>query len=641
MSTWAARLAMSSTPPRSGAPGGEAKTPVSGNSHTPSEASASSFFSCYAPASTEDTPWLSKREPFRNELRQMAVQHNRDLGKIPMLRLPMDAWETISFFLSFTELLQLAGTCHALWDAILHRDSIWEQQLGFWHRDIMDLRGGALLLTVFVFGPKCTGYERFKRQRRLYALDAHREWHFRELESLEDRATGFFTVPLHLGKENTESDAAAPIALELSQTTLGSTPRIPGSPPRVRMPAVGQPFVGAEDSSQRLRIWRPIRRGEDPTSDGFGNALMPLNERESGREKAGGGWSRHALDAPTSLEEEEAMLSYALACSEAEMSGLSPPPPPFIWTSSKNKSNRCDASKESLRRSYSGLAHDLSLGNSFAGGGGGRGGEIHYLKPSEIMTLIDLINSGTPVQSLIPLIEVTTREDELVLLALTETLKGAQRRRLHLGNHHRALANNGQTTRRRLGPTSLRRPRPPAAASSSFSPSPISTSPLAPFPPVSSPSWEDSTSPSPVLPPPPVNSMLRGFTGVLLEVYRREMYRFCEEFLGSSQRLDDFILFDAANSSWWRGGGGEGAASLGFATGTRFFLAPELCRGGRVGLVVVDAVRMLIVVEDEKMARDDPAWMQGYARVDRGGRLVMPGSGYNAQYYERSELRPL
>lgn len=45
--------------------------------------------------------------------------------------------------------------------------------------------------------------------------------------------------------------------------------------------------------------------------------------------------------------------------------------------------------------------------------------------------------------------DMTSEEDDTFMLALRETLTKALRRRLHLGNHHRGLRNNGQTSRHR------------------------------------------------------------------------------------------------------------------------------------------------------------------------------------------------
>ncbi|CCW66216.1 unnamed protein product [Phytomonas sp. Hart1] len=625
-----------------------AKRPVINNSpprESPPANSVISLLSTNVLSPIEDKLWLSKGPPSLDGSLDLGARPKLNLDTILALRLPIDVWEYISYFLSYTELLRLAGTCSILWYPILQRDSIWEQQLSFWHRNIMDLRCGALLLTAFVFGEKSSGYERFKRQRRLYALDAHREWHFREMESLEDARTGFFTVPLHLGQENTESDAAAPIALEplclkLGRATKDHTSRVP-------MPAVGQPFLGVNDSTQRLRIWHPIRPGEDFSNDWVNGAAPRNTPIKPQCDSMGEGLGDYVLDAPASLEEEEAMLNYALACSEAEMSGLAPPPPLFALSS--HKSSRGNTSKDNSRLSWSGSPFNPSPGSSFA--------RCPCMKPSEIMTLIDMINSGTTAQSLIPLVDTTKREDELFLLAMGETLKGARRRRLHLGNHHRALANNGQTTRHRLGPPAagtnqslFRSPSPPFYSSYQTERSP--SSPEADMDEGNgrngngnenrqTAAMSGPTTPSAQLPPPPVNSMLRCFTGVLMEIHKREAYQLCEKFLGSSKLLDDFILFHTTINPWLCGKRGGNLASSAFGAGTRFFMLPELCRNGRIGLLVVDMVRMLIIVEDEKTARDDPAWMHGYARVDRSGRLVMPGSGHNAQYYERSELRPL
>lgn len=68
---------------------------------------------------------------------------------------------------------------------------------------------------------------------------------------------------------------------------------------------------------------------------------------------------------------------------------------------------------------------------------------------------------------------------------------------------------------------------------------------------------------------------------------------------------------------------------------TRFFLAPELCHDGFIALIIVDVVRALVVVDKEVVGNDSADWESPL--IDRSGRVVVPGQGYNPQAYTRRD----
>lgn len=860
----------------------------------------------------------------REEFRQIAAAYNADPSHAPALRLPLDAWELATCFLSYADVVQLAHACRPLWRFLMRRESIWEQQLRFFHEDVLDMRGGSLLMTGFVIPQKqpinnintntiandaavfnagassisstitaatasspwpqpssqagdqsvtatatasaptnaMPASHRFWLEKRLYVLDAHREWHFNELASLEDRDTGVFTVALHLGHETRKSSAAAPLSRPIVGSSLslvvlpmpptppltpspgggiggmspsatppmmprtaspGSGPSadplawgLPGLPPlppssttttgggspapqqqqqqqQPRTPAVGAPFVGPHGGALPLRILRPVRPGEmlspvlktgprgrrhgggggtggvysdgyheeddddgcyayqDPASlsaaGAFGNGPHPGNNSTSSNNSYVNSSSNvatrpfFASDHPITAEDEEAAIAYVIALSEAEANGLPPPPPPMYRRSQSQQ-----------QRKYKSINYVASSSSSRGGGGSQHpayeNNNRHQqeqqqqpcLRPSELMTILEAINTGATGQSRIPVRDVTAKQPPLFMTALQETLKGAKRRRLHLGNHHRAVLNNGQTRRNRGG--RLRAPQQqqheqqqdrqalnPFANTGNVTPSPpppdlsaaaadgvVAVDPAGPFqshvdpattpprsgvsavggggnntPAVAAAAATIASAPPPApLPPPPINRMLRDFTGQLVEITKREAYAVSTQLMGLPDIVDDFIIFhhyggngtdnsNAMSTSAAGGDGGSGMNSLLVATDaaypntnantnvpaarhsfprTRFFLMPELAAHGTVGLVIVDVVRLLVAVEKDRSLRGDndddsnsdwaldelrPAASAG-GSVGQGGagRVgVRPGQGYNAQYYQRDEMRPL
>lgn len=672
-------------------------------------ASRSSSRGTPAPAmssrATPTSPLAQAEADLREEFRQIAEAHNDNPDYVPLLHLPMDCYEWITAFLSYVEVCHLGQTCRRLWRELHTRTSIWMQQLHFFHEDMLDLRGGALLLTDLAQPPELTGYDRFRWERKLYVMDAHREWHFREESSLEDKLTGFFTAPLHLGRERTQSDVRVPLAghlpdAEPSAVTSGtesdqedrgavSPGRVGsvsgGTPSRTqqqqqqpvrRLPPVGLPVIRDDVPSLQLRIFAAKPDGLEAGA----RSPSPAVSRRASHDAVVNTTDYYWANQGAVMDDEEATLQYVLALSEAEARGLPPPPPlhsrsPYVSPSQPPATATPPPPlvlPTSTTSSGPAVSHPGGLNSR------------RDLKASEVMTLVDMINSGTPDLSRIPLYDVTGEEDDLFLLALSETLKGARRRRLHLGNHHRAVLNNGSTTRHRRGrrvPSALYGddPSPPPAPptdtteqhrdTSSLTMPPPSlavTMPFAPPPAVSSSTMPQRRN-SP-LPPLPVNRMLQSFHGTLLEITRREAYEITTRLMGLPKVLDDFVIFQgqravranrpASESRSARDahdflseatstgevhvdpatlGGGKSPAQT--VPDTRFFVMPEVTRHCRVGLIAVDPVRVLVAVEDEHSVRVDAQTSEASPlERPRGGRLVVPGQGYNAQVYQRSDF---
>ncbi|KEG07972.1 hypothetical protein DQ04_08341030 [Trypanosoma grayi] len=128
-------------------------------------------------------------------------------GAPALLRcLPGDVWDVITSFLNFREVQLVSSTCCHLWLLLHRRCNIWRCQLEYFRRDMADLRGdGQLLCTDLVVPPSLGAYERMKLERRLYAVDARREWHFREREK-NGRSEGAFSFPLTLAEDDESDD---------------------------------------------------------------------------------------------------------------------------------------------------------------------------------------------------------------------------------------------------------------------------------------------------------------------------------------------------------------------------------------------------------------------------------------------------
>ncbi|ORC90576.1 uncharacterized protein TM35_000083740 [Trypanosoma theileri] len=132
---------------------------------------------------------------------QTQKQLNGNCSSVMLRGLPGDTWDIITSFLNFRDVQLVSSTCRTLWHLLHRRDNIWRSQIEYFHQDMQDLRGdGRLLCTEFLIPSSCSMYERMKMERRLYALDAQRDWQFREYEK-NCGSEGIFSSLLTLDEE--------------------------------------------------------------------------------------------------------------------------------------------------------------------------------------------------------------------------------------------------------------------------------------------------------------------------------------------------------------------------------------------------------------------------------------------------------
>ncbi|KAK7196930.1 hypothetical protein NESM_000635300 [Novymonas esmeraldas] len=545
---------------------------------------------------------------------------------------------------------------------------------------------------------RLSAYERFFQERRLYVLDSHREWHFQELADVADKSTGMFTVALHDGRADPATVAvmvaspvsAEPLALpdswststppvlrapsavaspilanaldgtrewllaapsspaspvptatpphrrtisaQTSGTSAGNSPAIapvvaPSTPPL--LPRVGEPIINDRNPPLRLRVY--AIESERAGGGSGGDA----QQRVAG---ASGGYAarRHSGTAPTAHTAaslagmtEEQMLEYAMrlsladappssAAAAAATTAPAPPDPASVEDAVAPPGPHSERQRKQHYRCHRRGASPASS-----------------LPLSELVAVLDALNNNAHDQlQHYHVRDFTADEDPAFLQRLSETLRGAKHRRLHLGNHHRAVRNNGQTTRNRAG-------RSTDAPSSSWTG--VNTGGGGATPPQG---------------PPPMNRMLRGFHGDLLEITEREAQLVVGTLLDMPRVIDDFVVFKCYDPALLyrvlnppytvaaaaRDTTGSSAASATPSSAspltplpffTRFFIAPELCHGGHIAVIAVDVVRVLVVVGQEVMSRDHPDWASPL--IARGGRVVVHGQGYNAQAYTRDD----
>ncbi|KPI85245.1 hypothetical protein ABL78_5698 [Leptomonas seymouri] len=813
MSTWASRL---STSAKSATP-----SPViegSSERHRPGASPSSSSVIAPPQNSGPETAAMTANDAMpsavREEFRLVAEKYNEE--SVCMLRLPPDCWDLLTQYLPYADVVALGQTCRSLWVVLHQRDSIWWRQLAYFHHDVRGLRGGKLLCTAPLFprpppdastsqseslipSPtttpssstaagadgrphpftarlRCSGevpmsaYERFFQERRVYVLDAHREWHFQELADVDDKSTGMFTVALHDGKAKSlhtsiSADAASlsfassfesPSApLPRTTASMATTPILaasdsanstllnaPPSPTALLLPQAGR---GSSLSTPAAATFTPHRRttpNQTPgTSASNSPALAPsptppapsllprvgdpiINEHNPLLQLRiytidVHGTERQLYEADDYAEEGGKEEDCGAGTSGRHMSGLHGPlslaaEPPVNMAGMSEDEVLAYVMQLSLQEAQAAVrnsslpthatepvasSHDLPQGSATktataAKTSTARRPRSHYrgapgsqsLPLSELLIVIDSINNNALDQLHHHQVrDCTADEDPYFLLRLSETLRSAKHRRLHLGNHHRAVRNNGQTTRNRAG------------------------------------GGVSSPNPQQPPPPPPMNRMLRGFHGDLLEITEREARMVANKLLGKPNLIDDFVVFhcydpnelhrrlhptttsstDAApaatrapttastvemnhsSATMERQVANHGTlvsvpaplyvdcaagdaikvigapAPLSLAPArcayppvslrtvmlapplralpffTRFFLAPELCHDGYIALLVVDVVRALVVVEKEAVSSDNPDWASPL--IHRGGRVVVPGQGYNPQAYTRSE----
>ena len=815
MSTWASRL--SSAAKSASVSSSCAASPLSVR---PAVTPASGGGGAAASTTASDAPSPDVREEFR----RVAEKFNEESAC--MLRLPPDCWDVLTQYLSYIDVVALGQTCRSLWVVLHERESVWWRQLAYLHQDIRDLRGGTLLCTAPLFPrpppaanasqseslipspttappPSTTmsvdggrsprgdwvpmsAYERFFQERRVYVLDARREWYFQELADVEDKVTGMFTVALHDGKidashsftslsvtpppallprttasaANTPVQAAidaapdaslsvppsslspqrglhgsslgpaAPTLVQTPGTSAGSSPVLapssPAPPTPPLLPRVGDPIINDHNPLLQLRIYTIDVLGakgeeeEEQEADGEGEATD--DEYDSAAVATGRHTSRShgsptfTTDAPENLAgmSEDEVLAYVMQLSlqEAQAAAAAASPAPARTTpaapSPQSPSYEMSAC---LAKTAATTTDPLCWPHNHYRGAPGS----VSLPLSELLIIVDSINNNALDQLRHHQVrDCTADEEPRFLRRLAETLRSAKHRRLHLGNHHRAVRNNGQTTRNRAGRNIATLDSPAFNVSFTFGASGAS-----------SPSAQSQSQPQP---PPPMNRMLRGFHGDLLEITEREARMVASKLLGKPSIIDDFVVFhchdpgmlyrrlcpastsasaspsvDASRevaetastaarleashvrasdakqvmkhgilvtlsaplsidpATPTRNAATDNAISASFSPPpgspsfpsvtlrtvmrapalkalpffTRFFLAPELCHDGYIALLVVDVVRVLVVVDKEVVSTDNPDWASPL--IDRGGRVVVPGQGYNPQAYTRSE----
>ncbi|KAG8343985.1 F box domain [Trypanosoma vivax] len=118
---------------------------------------------------------------------------------------------------------------------------------------------------------------------------------------------------------------------------------------------------------------------------------------------------------------------------------------------------------------------------------------------------------------------------------------------------------------------------------------------------------------------------LRHFSGKLLSICRYEAEQILESLLRLPNVLDNFVV----RSDQWRAPCFSGANSTPQMQ-THYFIAPELCRHERIGLIIVDSVRMLVVLGRERVHQFDAQWGGEY-EVSGGRGHSTPGEGMNPQ----------
>lgn len=598
--------------------------------------------------------------------------------------------------------------------------------------------------------PCMSAYERFFQERRVYVLDSHREWHFQELADVEDKSTGIFTVALHDGRVEAVAAAASPISADpfsfsgawsasppqqllpsvaaasasataspifanatdsthewlfaassspasfvpsqppaspaqtptplhvrttsaqTNGTSIGSSPALapaaaPSTPPL--LPRVGEPIINDHNPLLRLRVYaiEPVEAEENRDDEAAEVAADASRiDEEYHRSHASPASSISAsLSGMTEGQVIEFVVRLSLAEAQQATSRSSPSPP-----AAEAPSNPKPAARDPVGSSATQQQRKLCRHRHYRGAN-----PAASLPLSELLAILDAFtNNASDQLQYYHVRNCTEDEDPAFLQRLSETLRSAKHRRLHLGNHHRAVRNNGQTTRNRAG----RLTGAGSADAPSLSLSATGTA-------------------TPPQQPPPMNRMLRGFHGDLLEITEREAQLVAGTLLGMPRVIDEFVAFrcydpallyhrlhpsstaiDRADTRgtpreapWLKDSAvlSDGVSPISGQTTqagssgptyqsveppattpplttwtpplrplpffTRFFLAPELCHDGYIALIVVDVVRALVIVEEEVVTTDNPDWASPL--IARGGRVVVHGQGYNAQAYTRDE----
>ncbi|KAG5493544.1 hypothetical protein JIQ42_01915 [Leishmania sp. Namibia] len=598
--------------------------------------------------------------------------------------------------------------------------------------------------------PLMSAYERFFQERRLYLLDSHREWHFQELADVEDKATGMFTVALHDGCVEAVTVAASPplagpfslsggrsvsppppllpwaadeaplfanaanrrrewlfdapssptsVAASQSPASPAPTPTPPhlrttssqrngtsvGNSPALApvaalstpplLPRVGEPIINDHNPLLRLRVYAIEAAEAEMSGDDDGAEAAAAARRCRSASHPSHASPTSNISSSLAGMTEEQVIEYVMRLSLAEAqraTAQSPPSPPAGEVPFNANSMAADPPGPATGQPQKSYQHRHYRGANPAAS----------LPLSELLAVLDAFtNNALDQLQRYHVRDCTGDEDPAFLRRLSETLRSAKHRRLHLGNHHRAVRNNGQTTRNRAGR--------------------LAGTGLVDAPSLSPPATHSAGTATSPQQPPPMNRMLRGFHGDLLEITEREAQLVAGRLLGMPSVIDDFVAFHCydpallhrklypsstandrtatqctarealgatpslegssvpaeatpritrqsiyAESSGFVHRSVETHAATSAAAAqapplrplpffTRFFVAPELCHDGYVALIVVDVVRALVIVEKEVDTTDHPDW--ALPLIARGGRVVVHGQGYNAQAYTRDE----
>lgn len=460
---------------------------------------------------------------------------------VALLSLPPGCLQAISSFLTYGDIEQLGHVHTTLNKVLVMDDVIWEDQLDRFRGEMRNMYGHHLLRTDFASedyptSPAPRLFDQFKREHCLYDFDVIRSWNLDELTTLRNDTHGMCTLPLYQEPALTKDTKSYLHFLQEMGGTADFLTSFDGTGPQpVGAPPTAEQLT-TEMKKMTVRILHPHR---EPSSSAQSNPLP-------------------------NMRDEAEVMAYVMALSLAETQGGTPRPPhPF-------------------QRAHLKVTQPM-------------------YSPAELMTMMtDEIPDGADAHSYegrFGVVDRTEEEDQSFLTSLSLTLSGAKRRRLHLKNHHHAVRNNGQTSRRRLGNVA-------AGQQAHQNPSDLAL--------------------------PPENLMLSSFHGTLLEVSWKELDQL------SAKRLED--KWRAAIRTFVFGKNEERKGETPSTVGrpypkewVRYFLLPELFKEHCLGVLIVDPLRALLLVQEEK-DEDEEAQEPRRHEPDRivARRPITYGAGYNA-----------
>lgn len=520
------------------------------------------------PLSSVSTPLYAREE--------LTPLYRRPEQTSRLLHLANDCWEWIASFLTYGDVVQLASTCFFLHCELEGRDSVWEQQLRYFHTDMLDLRGGSLLATDLAFpgtvssptedmvannasfrsgskgraGTRSGGalfpssLRKLREVVSLYRLDARREWHFRDISALDadpkgDGGTKVFTMAVTLGAPVRSSDAARTAV----QAAMSSD--------QLEQLAYLQRQQHLHQQQQQQQQQEGGTEGPPPL---FVTLLRPVRRQTVHRRGLSGstrGSSPTPPPPPPRAMTEEEEVQYVLRLSACEAGLATPPAMPYMSAPTPASSSAPLPPPD------------------------------EELTVEELLTLLDHMRRSTVASSEFALDDTTEDADPLFLFALTETIRCAREHRDKRWCQVPATPSPGEPQAPQEQQQQQRHARAPRL--------------------------------------PPARRMLNRFRGKLIEVTADEAQGVCV-YLGLPGVLHDFVAF-------WSG------------RQTRFFLSPDLSGDGAVCLLVMDPVRMLVVAGEEGGGAELQRRRQQQAHDGDGEEEVPWGHGYNAQYNYEPELQ--